>query len=171
MLTTGFNHVAIITKDADRLLEFYGSVFGAKKSVELVDGPPDKKFRLMIIDVGPYAELNVFEMPDNPEADRQTPSFGRGRIDHLALLAESMPAFEEIRAPAHRARRGRRFRHRLRQGAQRVLPRSRRPRVRSVRGQPRLGGRRREPARHSRGPLRVRYVVPEVVQFSIRSWS
>jgi catechol 2,3-dioxygenase-like lactoylglutathione lyase family enzyme len=97
MLTTGFNHVAIITKDANRLLEFYGSVFGAEKSVELVDGPADKRFRLMIIDVGPYAELNVFEMPHNPEVDRQTPGFGRGRIDHLALLAESMDAFEEIR--------------------------------------------------------------------------
>ena len=97
MLTAGFNHVAIITKDADRLLDFYGSVFGAKKSVELVDGPPGEQFRLMIIDVGPYAELNVFEMPDNPEVHRQTPGFGRGRIDHLALLAESMEAFEEIR--------------------------------------------------------------------------
>ena len=97
MLTAGFNHVAIITKDADRLLDFYGSVFGAEKSVELVDGPPGEQFRLMIIDVGPYAELNVFEMPDNPEVDRQTPGFGRGRIDHLALLAESMEAFEEIR--------------------------------------------------------------------------
>ncbi len=97
MLTTGFNHVAVITKDADRFLEFYSSVFGAEKSVELVDGPPGDKFRLMIIDVGHYAELNVFEMPNNPEVDRQTPGFGRGRIDHLALAAESMEAFEEIR--------------------------------------------------------------------------
>ena len=72
-------------------------MFGAEKSVELVDGPPDAPFRLMIIDVGPYAELNVFEMPDNPEVDRQTPGFAHGRIDHLALLAESMEAFTEIR--------------------------------------------------------------------------
>lgn len=97
MLTAGFNHVAVITKDADRFLEFYGSVFGAEKSVEMVTGPPDHQFRLMIIDVGHYAELNVFEMRDNPEVDRQTPGFGRGRLDHLALLAESMAAFEEIR--------------------------------------------------------------------------
>ena len=60
MLTAGFNHVATITKDADRQLEFYGSVFGAEKSVELVDGPAGAQFRLMIIDVGRYAELNVF---------------------------------------------------------------------------------------------------------------
>ena len=51
----------------------------------------------MIIDVGPHSELNVFEMPDNPEAERQTPMFGRGRLDHLALQAEDIAAFEEIR--------------------------------------------------------------------------
>ena len=34
MLTDGFNHVAVITKDADRLLEFYGEVFGATKAAD-----------------------------------------------------------------------------------------------------------------------------------------
>jgi catechol 2,3-dioxygenase-like lactoylglutathione lyase family enzyme len=97
MLTDGFNHVAVITRDADRLLEFYGEVFGATKSVEIVDGPPGEQFRLMIIDVGPHSELNVFEMPDNPEASRQTPMFGRGPLDHLALHAPDLDAFEEIR--------------------------------------------------------------------------
>jgi catechol 2,3-dioxygenase-like lactoylglutathione lyase family enzyme len=97
MLTAGFNHVAIITKDADRLFDFYSSVFDAEKSVELVAGPPDDEFRLMIIDVGHYAEFNVFEMRNSAEPDRQTPMFGRGRIDHLALLAESLESFEEIR--------------------------------------------------------------------------
>jgi catechol 2,3-dioxygenase-like lactoylglutathione lyase family enzyme len=97
MLTDGFNHVAVITKDADRLLEFYAAVFGAEKSAEIVDGPPDDRFRLMIIDVGPHSELNVFEMRHNPEADRQTPMFGRGRLDHLALHAPDIESFEEIR--------------------------------------------------------------------------
>jgi catechol 2,3-dioxygenase-like lactoylglutathione lyase family enzyme len=100
MLTDGFNHVAVITKDADRLFEFYAGVFDAEKAVEMFDGPPDEpehKLRLMIIDVGPHSELNVFEMPDNPEADRQVPMFGRGRLDHLALHAADMEAFEEIR--------------------------------------------------------------------------
>jgi len=101
MLTAGFNHVAVITRDADRLLEFYGEVFGATKATEMFDGPPDvppeHHLRLMIIDVGPHSELNVFEMPDNPEAERQTPMFGRGRLDHIALQAEDIAAFEEIR--------------------------------------------------------------------------
>lgn len=97
MLTDGFNHVAVITKDLDRLQQFYGDVFEATVRSDIVTGPPDAPFRLSIIDVGPHSELNVFEMPDNPEADRQTPMFGRGRIDHLALQAASMDAFEEIR--------------------------------------------------------------------------
>jgi catechol 2,3-dioxygenase-like lactoylglutathione lyase family enzyme len=33
----------------------------------------------------------------NTEALRQVPMFGRGRIDHLALEAESLDAFETIR--------------------------------------------------------------------------
>src|SRR5688500_7996581 len=53
--------------------------------------------RLSFVDVGPHTELNVFEVPGNTEAQRQTPMFGRGRIDHLALHAVSTEAFDEIR--------------------------------------------------------------------------
>ena len=122
MLTDGFNHVALITPDLDRFLAFYTEVFGARLHSEFLDGPEENKIRMAIIDVGPHSELNVFEMPDNPEARRQTPMFGRGRIDHLALQAESMEAFELIRVAAHGARVGRCVRHRLRQGAEPVLP-------------------------------------------------
>jgi catechol 2,3-dioxygenase-like lactoylglutathione lyase family enzyme len=34
-LTTGFNHVATLTTDADRLVAFYGNVFGAVVSAEI----------------------------------------------------------------------------------------------------------------------------------------
>lgn len=47
--------------------------------------------------VGPHSELNVFEIEGNIEADRQTPMFGRGRIDHLALQAASLEDFEQLR--------------------------------------------------------------------------
>jgi catechol 2,3-dioxygenase-like lactoylglutathione lyase family enzyme len=46
---------------------------------------------------GPHSELNVFEIEGNTEADRQTPMFGRGRIDHLALQAASLEDFEQLR--------------------------------------------------------------------------
>ena len=40
MLTDGFNHVAVITKDADRLLEFYAGVFDAEKATEMTPPRP-----------------------------------------------------------------------------------------------------------------------------------
>ncbi len=99
MLLKGLNHVAVITNDATRLNVFYLEVFGA----EVVrDGPEPLESgpgpRLSIIQIGDWAELNVFEIEGNTEADRQTPMFGRGRLDHLALQAATIEAFEEIRA-------------------------------------------------------------------------
>ena len=98
MLTSGFNHVAILTNDTERLHAFYEEVFDAEV---LRDGPEpgagDGPVRMSVIHVGPSAELNVFHVAGNTEADRQVPMFGRGRIDHLALQAASIESFEEIR--------------------------------------------------------------------------
>ena len=98
MLLKGLNHVAVITNDATRLNNFYRDVFDAEI---LRDGPeplPDREGpRLSIIKIGDWAELNVFEIAGNTEADRQTPMFGRGRLDHLALQAASLQDFETIR--------------------------------------------------------------------------
>jgi catechol 2,3-dioxygenase-like lactoylglutathione lyase family enzyme len=96
MLLGGFNHVAILTNDTDRLHAFYREVFDATVREPPV-APEGPAVRLSFIDVGPFSELNVFQIEDNTEADRQTPMFGRGRIDHLALQAGSLEAFETIR--------------------------------------------------------------------------
>lgn len=94
MLLNGFNHVALLTNDTDRLVSFYRDVFEAK-----VDGQvqENEQVRLTFIQVGEAAELNVFEIVGNTEPERQTPMFGRGRIDHLGFQAASLEAFEEIR--------------------------------------------------------------------------
>jgi catechol 2,3-dioxygenase-like lactoylglutathione lyase family enzyme len=93
VLLNGFNHVAVLTGDTDRFTEFYGAVFGAThKVVEERDG-----FKLTMVNVGPTAELNVFELSGNTESQRQVPMFGRGRLDHLALQAASLEAFDEVR--------------------------------------------------------------------------
>jgi catechol 2,3-dioxygenase-like lactoylglutathione lyase family enzyme len=97
MLTSGFNHVAVLTSDTERLQSFYQEVFDAKV---LRDGPEpgqDEDVRMTVIHVGPTSELNVFQIKGNTEAQHQTPMFGRGRLDHLALQAESIDAFEIIR--------------------------------------------------------------------------
>lgn len=96
MLLDGLNHVAILTNDSARLHRFYEEVFDA---AVLRDGvaPEGAEVRLSIVSVGPHSELNVFEIEGNTEADRQTPMFGRGRIDHLALHAATIDAFDTIR--------------------------------------------------------------------------
>jgi catechol 2,3-dioxygenase-like lactoylglutathione lyase family enzyme len=95
MLTDGLDHVATITNDADRLKAFYTDVFGARvehDGPEFPGGP-----RMVIINIGPATELNVFEIEENTEADRQTPMFGRGRLDHIGLHAASLDSFGLIR--------------------------------------------------------------------------
>ena len=97
MLLKGLNHVAVITNDANRLMSFYQDVFDAEVIRDGSEFPDGKGPRLSIIKVGDWSELNVFQIEGNTEADRQTPMFGRGRLDHLAVQAASLGAFEAIR--------------------------------------------------------------------------
>ena len=94
MLLDGLNHVALLTNDTDRLVDFYREVFEARVDGQQQDG---SGLRLTFIRVGESSELNVFEIAHNTEATRQTPMFERGRIDHLGLQAASLEAFDEIR--------------------------------------------------------------------------
>ena len=94
MLLEGVNHVAILTSDTRRLVDFYRDVFEAEAEGEMDESAG---VHLTFIRIGKNAELNVFEIVGNTEAQRQTPMFGRGRIDHLGLQAASLDAFEEIR--------------------------------------------------------------------------
>ena len=94
MLLDGFNHVAILTADTARFVQFYSEVFGATVAGQLQMGDEGT---ITLVDVGGQREINLFEVPGNSEALRQTPMFGRGRIDHLGLQAASLDAFDEIR--------------------------------------------------------------------------
>jgi catechol 2,3-dioxygenase-like lactoylglutathione lyase family enzyme len=93
VLLSGINHVAVLTGDTERFLEFYDGVFGVTHEVL----QEREGFKLTLVWVGPTSELNVFELGGNAEHARQTPMFGRGRLDHLALEASSIDAFDEIR--------------------------------------------------------------------------
>lgn len=94
MLVDGFNHVAILTNDTSRFVEFYKDVFGAE-----VEGTTDMDGQgtLTFVRVGSHAEINLFQVSGNAEAERQAPMFGRGRIDHIGLQAASFADFVEIR--------------------------------------------------------------------------
>jgi catechol 2,3-dioxygenase-like lactoylglutathione lyase family enzyme len=97
MLTDGLNHVATLTKDAKRLHAFYEEVFEAEVVRDAPEIEGEGAVRLSVVMIGPHTELNVFQIEGNTEADRQVPMFGRGRLDHFALQAASLEAFETIR--------------------------------------------------------------------------
>jgi catechol 2,3-dioxygenase-like lactoylglutathione lyase family enzyme len=97
MLTNGIHHVATITNDADRLAAFYREMFDAEVIRDGSERPGGEGPRLMVIRVGDQTELNVFSIDGNTEADRQLPMFGRGRLDHIGLMARSLDDFETIR--------------------------------------------------------------------------
>lgn len=96
MLLQGINHVATLTKDSARLLEFYRDVFEAEV-VGSFDGPEGPDTRMTVVAVGGGTMLNVFEIVGNVEADRQVPMFGRGRIDHIGFRAKDLEAFDDVR--------------------------------------------------------------------------
>ena len=96
MLLHGINHIATLTKNATRLVEFYTKVFEAEVT-GTYDGPEGPDTQLTVIAIGDGTELNVFEIVGNVEADHQVPMFGRGRIDHIGLRAKDLEAFDEIR--------------------------------------------------------------------------
>ena len=96
MLLDGINHIALISKDVDRLRTFYTEVFDAEAGPTNPHGAGGGE-TMTVIRIGPHTELNVFTMEGNSEPDRQTPMWGRGRLDHFGLQAASEKDFEKIR--------------------------------------------------------------------------
>lgn len=96
MLLDGINHIALISKDVDRLRTFYTEVFDAEAGPTNAHGAGGGE-TMTVIRIGPHTELNVFTIEGNSEPDRQTPMWGRGRLDHFGLQAASDEDFEKIR--------------------------------------------------------------------------
>jgi catechol 2,3-dioxygenase-like lactoylglutathione lyase family enzyme len=86
------NHVALLTTDTDRLVDFYTEVFDAKLFAQQ---QPEPGMKLTFVEIGPATALNVFEFEGKDQP--RTPMFGRGPIDHLGLQAASKEAFDTIR--------------------------------------------------------------------------
>ncbi len=106
-LTSGFNHVATLTTDADRLVAFYREAFGGEVTHEVAasEGHP----RLVIIDLGGGAALNVFEVKGDQIVGERRKLGGRGAIDHFGLAVDSLATLELVaRPPGRRGGRARR---------------------------------------------------------------
>jgi catechol 2,3-dioxygenase-like lactoylglutathione lyase family enzyme len=92
-LTTGINHVAIMTEDLDRFVAFYTDVLGAVVVFE----ETNPRFRHAILAVGGVSVLHPIQQPDNPHGPAAKGMFDRGHLDHLALDVPSREAFDELR--------------------------------------------------------------------------
>jgi catechol 2,3-dioxygenase-like lactoylglutathione lyase family enzyme len=84
------NHIALMTRDLDRLTDFYERVFGAEVLARAESEPRKCFLRLTAT-----TNLHVFEHPGvaTPPDD----GFDRGSINHFALEASDPGAFIAIR--------------------------------------------------------------------------
>lgn len=93
-ITTGLNHVALLTTDMDVTVTFYEAVFDATVTftMEATEEHPYMK----IMDLGGGGALNIFEVSDEAMiGDRRTIG-GRGAIDHFAFATDSRASLESI---------------------------------------------------------------------------
>jgi catechol 2,3-dioxygenase-like lactoylglutathione lyase family enzyme len=92
-LLSGVNHVAVLTGDLDRFVDFYTSVF----ELDVVFTETTPAFRHAILRTGPTSWLHPAEVTGNPHGAAVPAMFERGHLDHLAVAAASDEAFEELR--------------------------------------------------------------------------
>jgi catechol 2,3-dioxygenase-like lactoylglutathione lyase family enzyme len=93
-LTTGINHVAIMTADLDRFTSFYTEVLGAA----IVFEETTPQFRHAILSIGGTSVLHPLQPADNPYGLASDAMLHRGHLDHFALDVPSREAFDELRA-------------------------------------------------------------------------
>jgi len=93
-LISGLNHVAVITADLDRFIDFYTKIFDMEETFR--EGVPGLRHAILRIADG-SCWLHPAEIPENRHARAKAQMFERGHLDHLALAAASMESFHEIR--------------------------------------------------------------------------
>ena len=92
-LLSGVNHVAVMTADLDRFIEFYTGVF----ELDLVFSEATPEFRHAILRTGPDSWLHPAEVAGNAHSSASPKMFDRGHLDHLALVADSKQSFQRVR--------------------------------------------------------------------------
>jgi catechol 2,3-dioxygenase-like lactoylglutathione lyase family enzyme len=94
-LTSGFNHVATVTADLDRVTSFYQAAFDAEMIFEMA--ATDDHPRMAILDLGAGSALNITEQSGDTIIGDRTRSGSRGPIDHYGLAVASRDTLEEMR--------------------------------------------------------------------------
>lgn len=93
-LLAGVNHVAVLTENLDRFVDFYRGVF----ELDVVFTETTPAFRHAILRTGPHSWLHPAEVVGNSHGTALPAMFDRGHLDHLALTAHSPAAFDALRA-------------------------------------------------------------------------
>lgn len=94
-MLTGVNHIATVSSDLDRLVDFYERIFGAKKVLDL-EVPPIGA-RHVFITVGGPSILHAWQVEGSDPSRFDGETFHRGRVDHFALQTDSYKKFEDLR--------------------------------------------------------------------------
>ena len=93
MKVAGINHVAVITADLERFIDFYTGVF----EMNLLFREDTPAFCHAILRAGERSWLHPAAVTGNRHASALPDMFARGHLDHLALGAPSQEAFELVR--------------------------------------------------------------------------
>ena len=98
----GMNHVATVTQDLDRLVDFYARVFEAKCIFdEEIPFMPLRSgggaARHAFIAVGGPTFLHAWQVDGVDPGSFEGEIFERGRVDHFALATKSYGDFERLR--------------------------------------------------------------------------
>jgi catechol 2,3-dioxygenase-like lactoylglutathione lyase family enzyme len=92
-LLTGVNHIAVVTADLDRFVDFYTGVF----DLDVVFREATPAFRHAILRTGPDSWLHPAEVSGTAHGSASPSMFDRGHLDHLSLGAASTECFHVIR--------------------------------------------------------------------------
>jgi catechol 2,3-dioxygenase-like lactoylglutathione lyase family enzyme len=94
-ITSGFNHVATLTSNMQRTVQFYRDAFEGVVVFEMEAKGDHPK--MSIIDLGGGAALNVFEVAVDDIIGERRKQGHRGAIDHYALAVESRDVLEQVK--------------------------------------------------------------------------
>jgi catechol 2,3-dioxygenase-like lactoylglutathione lyase family enzyme len=94
-VTSGFNHVATLTSNMERTVQFYRDAFEGEVVFEMEAKGDHPK--MSIIDLGGGAALNVFEVAADDIIGERRKQGHRGAIDHYALAVESKDVLEQVK--------------------------------------------------------------------------
>ena len=93
-ISTGLNHVAFLTTDMNRTVQFYEEVFEGVVTFEMqkTDDHPWMK----IVDVGGGSFLNIFEAEPETIIGERRKQGGRGAVDHFAFNVDSRETLDLV---------------------------------------------------------------------------